>query len=70
MAPEGGLGEVVKLLLQQTHINPNTADTQSGLKALSWAEISGHKRAGKPPLGREDTTCSLADTKCCLTGRL
>ena len=47
-----GREEVVKLLLQQKHTQPDMRDTGSGRTALSWASKSGHEGVVKLFLSR------------------
>ena len=42
-AAKYGREEVVKLLLQQKHTQPDIADTKFGRTALAWAAGSGHE---------------------------
>jgi len=51
-AARHGREEVVKLLLQQKHSQPDITDTESGRTALSWAAGSGHEGVVRLFLGR------------------
>jgi len=51
-AAKCGREEVVKLLLQQNHTEPDIPDTQYDRTALSWAARSGHEGVVKLFLGQ------------------
>jgi len=46
-----GHGEVVRLLLRKTHIQPDQQDTNHGRTALSWAAENGHEGVVRLLLG-------------------
>ena len=53
-AAEKGHEGIVKLLLGQKYVNPNTVDTLNGRTPLSWAAGNGHEGIVKLLLGRKD----------------
>jgi len=52
---------VVKVLLEQSEINPNTADNEYGRTPLLWAAKNGHE--GRGLLERNDVNPDKADTE-------
>ena len=62
-ASERGHEEVVKVLLEWDHINPDKADTQNGQTPLSWAARNGYEGIVKMLLEREDVNPDQADTE-------
>ena len=58
----GGHDEVVRILLQQKDINPNTADTQYNRTPLLWAAERGNEGVVRLLLEREDINPNIADT--------
>jgi len=54
---------VVRVLLEQSDVNPNTADTQCGRTLLSWAAKNGHEGVVRVLLERNDVNPNIADTR-------
>jgi len=61
-ATRGGQEEIVKVLLEQQDIDPNTASTQDGWTPLTLAAEKGHEGVVKILLGRQDTNPNTAGT--------
>jgi len=52
---------VVRVLLEQSNANPNTADTISGRTPLTWAAKNGHEGVVRILLERDDVDCEKPD---------
>jgi len=61
-AARGGQEEIVKMLLEQEDIDPNTASTQDGWTPLTLAAEKGHEGVVKILLERQDTNPNTAGT--------
>jgi len=62
-AARRGNVEVLRILLEQSDVNPDTADTQYCRTPLSWAAKSGHEGVVRIFLGRGDVNPNKADKK-------
>jgi len=62
-AARRGNDEVLRILLEQSDVNPDTADTQYCRTPLSWAAKSGHEGVVRIFLGRGDVNPNKADKK-------
>jgi len=54
---------VVRMLLEQSDVNPNAADTQCSQTPLLWAARNGHERVVRIFLERNDVNPNTADTR-------
>jgi ankyrin repeat protein len=61
LAAENGHERVVKILLEQEGVGPNTVDIKYGQTPLSWAAEKGHEAVVEMLLKRDDVNPELAD---------